>query len=169
MPINTDEIKKNPSREVCENTIKRILMTEILENGRNQHFRTAADFMSYFEALYPASSALTKQVQRAVKALNMPKDEFGYFIPNKTAAQLSHENEITELLRKSDATIVSLKECEPFFIKTTKELRSYLMHVLETSPLFEGKFVTITEASNGIILYTKNYSQLEILVQSLLP
>ena len=91
MPSSADNLKKNQSRQVCENTIKRILMTEILENGRNQHFRTAADFMNYFEALYPASSALTKQVQRAVKSLNMPKDEFGYFIPNKTAAQLSHE------------------------------------------------------------------------------
>jgi len=169
MPSSADNLKKNPSRQVCENTIKRILMTEILENGRNQHFRTAADFMNYFEALYPASSALTKQVQRAVKSLNMPKDEFGYFIPNKTAAQLSHETELTDLFKKSGSSIVSLNGCEPLFIQTSKELRSYLIHTLETSPLFEGKYVTITEVSNGIILYTKNYTQLEILIQSLLP
>lgn len=43
---------------------RRILMTEVLEKGKNEHFRTAADFMKYFESLYPASDALTKQVQR---------------------------------------------------------------------------------------------------------
>ena len=67
-------LRRNPSREACEGEIKRILMTEVLENGGNYHFRTAADFMDYFESLYPKSDALTKQVQRAVKALNMPKD-----------------------------------------------------------------------------------------------
>lgn len=168
MTSNNTTLKKNPSREVCETTIKRILMTEILENGRNQHFRTAADFMNYFEALYPASSALTKQVQRAVKALNMPKDEFGYFIPNKTADQVSHEAELTRLFQKADASIIPIKDLEPLFIHASKELRSYLIHTLETSPLFEGKFVTIVEANNGIILYTKNYTQLEILINSLI-
>ena len=68
-------LRRNPSREACEGEIKRILMTEVLENGGNYHFRTAADFMDYFESLYPKSDALTKQVQRAVKALNMPKDD----------------------------------------------------------------------------------------------
>ena len=72
--------RKNPSRETCEKTITRILMTEVLEHGQNLHFRSASDFMNYFESLYPASDALTKQVQRAIKALDMPKDEKGYFI-----------------------------------------------------------------------------------------
>ena len=63
--------RRSPSREACEKTIKRILMTEVLENGRNKHFKSAADFMNYFESLYPASDALTKQVQRAVKALDI--------------------------------------------------------------------------------------------------
>ena len=71
-------LRKNPSRETCENIIKRILMTEVLENGSNKHFRFASDFMNYFESLYPASDALTKQVQRAIKSLDMPKDENGY-------------------------------------------------------------------------------------------
>lgn len=168
MASDNHTLKKNPSREVCEKTIKRILMTEILENGTNKHFRTAADFMSYFEALYPASSALTKQVQRAVKSLNMPKDEFGYYIPNKTADQLSHESELTSLFKKAGTAIVPINDLEPLFISASKELRSYLMHVLETSPLFDGKFVTMVETNNGILLYTKNYSQLEILINSLL-
>ena len=73
-------LRKNPSREACEKVIKRILMTEVLEHGSNKHFRFASDFMNYFESLYPASDALTKQVQRAVKAMDMPKDENGYYI-----------------------------------------------------------------------------------------
>ena len=46
-------LRRNPSREACEGEIKRILMTEVLENGGNYHFRTAADFLDYFESLDP--------------------------------------------------------------------------------------------------------------------
>ena len=94
MDYRKPKLRKNPSREACEGIIKRILMTEILEKGKNEHFRTAADFMSYFESLYPASDALTKQVQRAVKAMDMPKDDTGYFIPNKTTEQLAEEKNL---------------------------------------------------------------------------
>ena len=75
-----------------------------LRKGKNEHFRTAADFMKYFESLYPASDALTKQVQRAIRSLNMPKDELGYFIPNKTAEQLAHEQELTYILKRQMPT-----------------------------------------------------------------
>ena len=91
--------RRNPSRDTCEKTIKRILMTEVLENGRNKHFKTAADFMNYFESLYPASDALTKQVQRAIKALDMPRDEHGYFIVNKTVDQFNQENTISNAFK----------------------------------------------------------------------
>ena len=90
---HSSTLRKNPSRETCEGIIKRILMTEVLENGCNKHFRFASDFMNYFESLYPASDALTKQVQRAIKALDMPKDENGYYIVNKTSAQLENEKQ----------------------------------------------------------------------------
>lgn len=161
-------LRKNPSRETCEGIIKRILMTEILEKGKNEHFRTAADFMNYFESLYPASDALTKQVQRAVKSLNMPKDEFGYFIPNKTTEQLEQEKELGYLLQKADAAVFSMEDYKPLFLKTKKAAASYLLHVIENSPVFEGKFLTAIEVSNGILFYTKNPSQLEILINSLI-
>ena len=86
-----NQLRKNPSRETCESIIRRILMTELTQNGKNRHFRKAADFMSYFESLYPASDALTKQVQRAVQSLHMPKDADGFFIVDKTAAQVEQE------------------------------------------------------------------------------
>lgn len=168
MDYTKTSLRKNPSRETCEGIIRRILMTEILEKGKNEHFRSASDFMSYFESLYPASDALTKQVQRAVKSLNMPKDDFGYFIPNKTIDQFTHEKELTSLFHKADASVVSLEEYQTLFLKADASLCSYLVHILETSPLFEGKFLTIQQTSNGLIFYTKNRSQLEILLNSLI-
>lgn len=161
-------LRKNPSRETCEGIIKRILMTEILEKGKNEHFRTAADFMSYFESLYPASDALTKQVQRAVKSLNMPKDEYGYFIPNKTADQLQQEKELQYLFQKANAAIHSMEDYKPLLLQTTPETASYLLSVIEASPLFERKYLTAHVVSNGILFYTKNPSQLEILIKSLI-
>ena len=35
--------RKNPSRETCQKIIKRILVTEVLEKGCNEHFRQASD------------------------------------------------------------------------------------------------------------------------------
>lgn len=168
MEYPNTSLRKNPSRETCEGIIRRILMAEILEKGTNEHFRSAADFMSYFESLYPASDALTKQVQRAIKSLDMPKDDKGYFIPNKTSAQLEHEDELKSLFQKATASLVSLDDCEPVFLQTDASLKSYLIHILEASPLFEGKYATISETSNGLIFYTKNRSQLEILLNSLI-
>ena len=68
-------VRVNPSRAKCEMIIMRILSTEIRENGKNTHFKNAMDFMAYFESLYPAGSALTKQVQRAIKSMDLAKDE----------------------------------------------------------------------------------------------
>lgn len=161
-------LRKNPSRETCEGIIKRILMTEILEKGKNEHFRSASDFMNYFESLYPASDALTKQVQRAVKSLNMPKDEYGYYIPNKTADQLQQEKELQYLFQKANATVHSMEDYKPLLLKIDPAVASYLLSVIEASPLFEGKYLTAHVASNGILFYTKNPSQLEILIKSLI-
>ena len=41
--------RKNPSRETCQKIIKRILVTEVLEKGCNEHFRQASDFMGYLK------------------------------------------------------------------------------------------------------------------------
>lgn len=161
-------LRKNPSRETCEGIIKRILMTEILEKGKNEHFRSASDFMNYFESLYPASDALTKQVQRAVKSLNMPKDEYGCFIPNKTTDQLQQEKELQYLFQKANASVHPMDDYKPFLLQTTPEAASYLLSVIDASPLFKGKYLTAHVASNGILFYTKNPSQLEVLIKSLI-
>lgn len=161
-------LRKNPSRETCEKIIRKILMAEILERGKNDHFRSASDFMTYFESLYPASEALTKQVQRAIKSLAMPKDESGYFIPNKTVEQLKQEQELQILFKKAHAQVCPMEKCVPVFLKTEPELRFYVMHVIENSPVFQNKFLTLQETSNGIILYTDNPSQLMFLLNSII-
>jgi hypothetical protein len=158
---------KNPSRESCEKVIRRILMTEVLEQGTNRHFKTAADFMSYFESLYPASDALTKQVQRAIKAMDMPKDEDGYFIANKTTGQIEQEKEISHLFEVAHVTIDPMENYETVFLSADAPMREHLIYVLESTESFRGKFLTIVPTSNGLILYTKNKNQLLILLNSL--
>lgn len=166
MDKNTS-LRRNPSRESCEGVIKRILMTEVLQQGSNTHFKSASDFMNYFESLYPASDALTKQVQRAVKALNMPKDEKGYFIVNKTIDQLDQEKEISNAFLLGNVSINPMENVESVFLSTDSHMRSYLIHILQTSETFNGKYITMVEASNGIIIYTENKSQLLVLLNSL--
>lgn len=160
-------LRKNPSRETCENVIKRILMTEVLEYGSNKHFRFASDFMNYFESLYPASDALTKQVQRAVKAMDMPKDANGYFIVNKTSSQLAQETEITSILKNANVSIHPMEQVETIFLSVVPHMRSYLVHMIETTESFRGKYITLVETSNGILIYTENKNQLLVLLNSL--
>ena len=168
MSENTINLRKNPSRKECEKVIKKILMTEVLERGTNEHFKTAADFMSYFQSLYPASDSLNKQVQRAVKALEMPKDEKGYFIINKTEAQLNQDKEIAFLLKKTDASLEPFEEYETMFLKADGKYKDYLYQLLSESETFADKIITMINSSNGIILFTNNKHQLEILINSLI-
>ena len=130
MSEQTINLRKNPSRKECENVIKKILMTGVLERGTNEHFKSASDFMSYFQSLYPASDSLTKQVQRAVKNLGMPKDDKGYFIINKTEAQLEQDKEIAFLMNKTNATIVPFEEYETLFLKADGKHKDYLYQLL---------------------------------------
>ena len=161
------KLRKNPSRETCEGIIKRILMSEVLQHGSNRHFKSASDFLDYFESLYPASDALTKQIQRAVRALDMPKDELGYFIVNKTTDQFNQETEISRAFEQGGVTINPMDNVETVFLSAAPHMRSYLIHLLEESVTFSDKYITIAETSNGLLFYTNNKKQLLILLNSL--
>ena len=165
---DTINLRKNPSRKECEKIIKKILMTEVLERGTNEHFKTASDFMSYFQSLYPASDSLTKQVQRAVKALGMPKDEKGYFIINKTEAQLNQDREISFIMDKCNSTLVPFENYQTLFLKADNNYKDYLYRLLSESETFSDKIITMIKSSNGIILFTENKQQLEIMINSLI-
>ncbi len=161
-------IRQNPSRKECEDIIRRILMTEVLEKGTNEHFKNATDFLAYFQSLYPASDSLTKQVQRAVKALNMPKDDRGYYIINKTAEQLQQDKELSFMLKKTHANCVSLDEYETLFLEVAPTYKDYLLQLLKESVTFSDKYITILDTSNGLLFYTKNKTQLKVLLDSLI-
>ncbi len=160
-------LKKNPSRAECEKAIRRILITEILENGKNKHFRMATDFITYFEALYPASESLTKQVQRAVKAMNMPKDADGYFIIDRTPEQVAQDRELHTLLSQAQAQIVSLDECETLFLSMDPDFRDFVSYRISKSDTLRDKYVTIQQTSNGLLIYTRDKKKLEQLLQRL--
>lgn len=149
---------KNPSRKSCEQTIKRILTREFEEYGENHHFKQASDFMIYFESLHPASPGLTKQVQRAINALNLPRDENGYFMINKTVEEYKAEQQLSHLLESS--SLVSLQACTPVLIKTEVWKRQHVIHLLQSAPELKKLYVTIVEADSGILIYTKNPEKL---------
>ena len=149
-------LRKNPSRQTCETIIKRILMTEVLEKGTNRHF------------LYPASDSLAKQVQRAVKSMNMPKDSNGYFIINKSREQLEQEEDLRYLFQKASASVEPLEEYETVFLRADAKLASYLMDTIEGSITFQDKYITMVKTSNGILFYTLNKPVLVTLLNSLI-
>ncbi len=163
-----ETLRKNPSRKECEEQIKRILMTEVLENGKNSHFKSAKDFMKYFESLYPVGESLNKQVQRAIKALDMPRDESGYFIINKTSAQMDEDREIGRILRSAKAESVDLEKYDKLFLRMDEKYREYFVKLLQESKTFEGKYVTIVNSSDGLIIYTDNKTNLVTLINSLM-
>lgn len=161
-------IKKNPSRETCENIIRRILMTEITEKGSNTHFRQSTDFMKYFESLYPASDSLTKQVQRAVKAMALPKDEQGFFIINRTREQLEQENELKHVISQGHFALHDMSQYETFFIEAPVDCLDYLIYKLSTWDLLQGKYITMTKTFNGILIYTKDKSMILPFINSII-
>lgn len=162
-------VRKTPSREQCQKMIKRILITEVLEKGKNTSFRQAADFMNYFQSLYPPSDALTKQVQRAIKAMGMPKDENGYFIVNKTSQQKKQEDELKHLFDTGNAGLFDLSQSQPLLLKIDSSMRSFVKDLLSSSITFENRIDTIVESSNGLIIYTKDVENTVLTLESLLP
>lgn len=163
-----NQLRKNPSRETCESIIRRILMTELTQNGKNRHFRKAADFMSYFESLYPASDALTKQVQRAVQSLHMPKDADGFFIVDKTAAQVEQEQCLEKLFADANVSLHPMEQVETVFLSVPSHMQELLLHTFEQSDLFAGQIFTIVRTCNGLLIYTEDKKQLLSLLNRLI-
>lgn len=166
MEDNNGSIKKNPSRSACEKIIQRILKTEILEKGKNHQFKNATDFMPFFESLYPTSPSLTKQVQRAVKSMALPKDDFGFFVINKSEIQLDEDNEIERILKRGHADIYK-SQIESVFLKLEPNVIDYLYDLISSSRSFKDKYITLIKSSDGLFFLTRSSSQLQILLSSL--
>lgn len=151
---------RNPTRQECEEQVRRTLMTENLRHGGNHHFKTAKDFMPIFEALYPASPSLVKQVQRAIKAMNMPKDSEGFFLVDKTKDQMEQDTELSKLLKISDAKFSEFGSYETVLITLEDHYKDYIFQLISESSTLSGKFVTAIKTSNGILFLTENKSLL---------
>lgn len=164
-----------PSRSECEEAIRRILITETLENGANRHFKNSTDFMPYFEALYPAGPGLRKQVQRALKSLDFPKDEKGYYMVHKTKAQAKDDEELTALLAENGAALDPANIEDPLqilFLRLTDasaETIAYLTARLARSATLAGKFETMLPAAGGIVVLTREPADFRRFLAGLLP
>ena len=99
--------------------------------------------------------------------MDMPKDENGYYIVNKTNAQLENEKQISQLLKEAAVSVHPMEQAETVFLSVNAYMKSYLTHLIETTESFQGKYITIVETSNGLLIYTENKSQLLILLNSL--
>ena len=95
-------------------------------------------------------------------------NELGYFIPNKTAEQLAQEQELTYIFKKANADVCRMDDYQPLFLKADDAVSSYLLSRITDSPLFQGKYLTAHTVPGGILFYTKNPNQLEILLKSLI-
>ena len=147
-------VRINPSRAKCEMIITRILSTEIQEHGKNTHFRNAMDFMTYFESLYPSGSALTKQVQRAIKAMDLGKDADGFFVLDKTKSQLEDEKELSSILKKTCAKVSSQGSVDLLLLEADAAYKPYLMQLISESETLRPHFLTIVDCLDGLLFLT---------------
>ncbi len=159
---------KNPTRQECEEQVRRTLMTENLRHGGNHHFKTAKDFMPIFEALYPASPSLVKQVQRAIKSMNMPKDEKGFFLVDKTKFQMEQDTELSNLLQKSEADLSEVGSFDTVLLTLEDHYKDYIFQLISESSTLSGKFITAIKTSNGILFFTDNKELLKTLLKDLI-
>ena len=159
---------RTPSKETCQNIIRRILTTEEFQNGRNKHFRSASDFMNYFESLYIASPSLTKQVQRSLKAMDMPKDEDGFLLVNTTREQFLQNKKIGSILADEAADIEPKSLGKGVFISVPSSTRDYLANLLLASDSFAPYIITILPTYNGIIIFTDEPEKLSEELKSIM-
>ena len=124
--------------------------------------------MSYFESLYPASDALTNQVQRAVQSLHMTKDADGLFIVDKTAAQVEQEQCLGKLFADANVSLHPMEQVETVFLSVPSHMQELLLHTFEQSDLFAGQILTIVRACNGLLIYTEDKKQLLSLLNRLI-
>lgn len=162
-----DSKKRTPSRAECERIIKKILQRETESRTVNSTFKRPADFMNFFESLYPPSPALTKQVQRAIQSLNMAKDKNGYYILNKSKEQSNQDNVIRNLLTEAEYFVDSLDNAQNVFLKIKKEYIDFVLNKLSCSITFEPYIITMVPCYNGILIYTNKKEELISLLNNI--
>ena len=166
--------KRGPSRVDCVKAIRRILMTETLENGKNLHFKSSSDFMPYFESLYPASPGLRKQIQRAIHEMDMAKDADGFYIVGKTKGEAQDESELSSIMHASGAVISESRAdipLETVFIELDADERyriPYIAERLSRLASLSGKYTALVPCTNGIMFFTDQKEVLKLRISTLL-
>lgn len=160
--------KRTPSRAECEAIIKKILTTEAQARTVNSTFKRPSDFMGYFESLYPPSAALTKQVQRAIAALDMARDSKGYYIINKSKEQSNQDNDIRRLLTEAQYSVDPLETDSTVFLKIEGSFVDFVLHKLSDSITMKPYITTMVPCYNGILIYTKDKEKVIELFNSLI-
>ena len=152
-PINK---KRTPSRAECEAIIRRILTTETEARTVNSTFKRPSDFMGFFESLYTPSAALTKQVQRAIKSLDMAKDANGYYILNKSREQSNQDSTLRNLLTDASFEVNTLDNASNIFLRLDRNYIDFVLHKLAESITLEPYIITLIPCHNGIIIVTED-------------
>jgi len=71
-------------------------------------------------------------------------------------------------MTKSHCELAPFENYETLFLKADGKYKDYLFQLLSESDTFADKVITMINSSNGIILFTNNKHQLEILINSLI-
>ena len=87
---------------------------------------------------------------------------------NKTEAQLNQDREISFIMDKCNSTLVPFENYQTLFLKADNNYKDYLYQLLSESETFSDKIITMINSFNGIILFTENKQQLEIMINSLI-
>lgn len=159
--------KRTPSRSECETLIRKILLTEVESRTVNCTFKRPADFMKFFESLYPPSPALTKQVQRAIKSMDMARDDKGFYILNKSKEQSIQDNELRKLLSDADYQVSDFNMAESVFLRLDSQYIDFLQNKLARSITLSSYIITMIPTHNGIIMITNDANCLKELLKNI--
>ena len=96
----------------------------------------------------------------------LPKDDFGFFVINKSEIQLDEDKEIERILKRGHADIYK-SQIESVFLKLEPNVIDYLYDLISSSRSFKDKYITLIKSSDGLFFLTRSSSQLQILLSSL--
>ena len=146
----------NPSRMDCEILIRKILTSEVKQKGQNCQFKHSVDFLPFFESLYPSSKSLGKQVQRAIKEMNLPKDYQGYYIINRSLEELSLETHLFHFFQYESLKIRVVNNDELLLFSQDTTIYSYSMTKLKQLFSYLDINTSWVISEKGIQLITKD-------------
>ena len=127
MPEMERRLRKNPSRKECEDIIRRILMTEMLEKGKNEHFKTAEQL--------DQDQELSFMLQKSKAHVTSLEDYETLFL----ATDPNYKSYLLQLIRESKTchgkyiTILDTTDGLLFYTENASQLRILLESLMQHS------------------------------------